>query len=27
MGLGLGIKLDEFPNRRDLDAMKEQTDH
>lgn len=27
MGLGLGMKLDEFPNRRDLDAMKEQTDH
>jgi DNA-directed RNA polymerase subunit alpha len=27
MGLGLGIKLDEFPGRKDLDGMKEATDH
>jgi DNA-directed RNA polymerase subunit alpha len=27
MGLSLGMKLDEFPARKDLDAMKEQTDH
>ncbi len=27
MGLSLGIKLEEFPARRDLDQMKEQTDH
>lgn len=27
MGLGLGIKLDEFPTRKDLDGMKEATDH
>jgi DNA-directed RNA polymerase subunit alpha len=27
MGLSLGIKLEEFPSRRDLDQMKEQTDH
>jgi DNA-directed RNA polymerase subunit alpha len=27
MGLSLGLKLEEFPARRDLDQMKEQTDH
>ncbi|MFO0417598.1 MAG: DNA-directed RNA polymerase subunit alpha, partial [Pseudomonadota bacterium] len=27
MGLSLGLKLEEFPSRRDLDSMKEQTDH
>ena len=27
MGLALGLKLEEFPTRRDLDQMKEQTDH
>ena len=27
MGLALGLKLEEFPSRRDLDSMKEQTDH
>lgn len=27
MGLSLGLKLEEFPSRRDLDQMKEQTDH
>jgi DNA-directed RNA polymerase subunit alpha len=27
MGLSLGIKLEEFPARRELDQMKEQTDH
>jgi DNA-directed RNA polymerase subunit alpha len=27
MGLSLGLKLEEFPTRRDLDQMKEQTDH
>ena len=27
MGLSLGLKLEEFPARRDLDAMKEHTDH
>jgi DNA-directed RNA polymerase subunit alpha len=27
MGLSLGIKLEEFPSRRDLDQLKEQTDH
>ncbi|MBX7145601.1 MAG: DNA-directed RNA polymerase subunit alpha [Oligoflexia bacterium] len=27
MGLALGMKLDEFPARRELDSMKEQTDH
>jgi DNA-directed RNA polymerase subunit alpha len=27
MGLSLGLKLEEFPNRRDLDSMKETTDH
>jgi DNA-directed RNA polymerase subunit alpha len=27
MGLSLGLKLEEFPARRELDQMKEQTDH
>jgi DNA-directed RNA polymerase subunit alpha len=27
MGLSLGLKLEEFPSRRDLDAMKDTTDH
>jgi DNA-directed RNA polymerase subunit alpha len=27
MGLSLGLKLEEFPSRRDLDSMKEHTDH
>jgi DNA-directed RNA polymerase subunit alpha len=27
MGLSLGLKLEEFPSRRDLDQLKEQTDH
>lgn len=27
MGLGLGMRLEEFPVRKELDAMKEQTDH
>lgn len=27
MGLSLGLKLEEFPARRDLETMKEQTDH
>jgi DNA-directed RNA polymerase subunit alpha len=27
MGLSLGLKLEEFPARRDLDALKEHTDH
>lgn len=27
MGLSLGLKLEDFPARRDLESMKEQTDH
>jgi DNA-directed RNA polymerase subunit alpha len=27
MGLSLGLKLEDFPARRDLETMKEQTDH
>jgi DNA-directed RNA polymerase subunit alpha len=27
MGLSLGLKLEEFPSRRELDQLKEQTDH
>ena len=27
MGLSLGLKLEEFPPRKELDQMKEQTDH
>jgi DNA-directed RNA polymerase subunit alpha len=27
MGLSLGLKLEEFPARKDLDQLKEQTDH
>jgi DNA-directed RNA polymerase subunit alpha len=27
MGLSLGIKIEDFPARRELDQMKEQTDH
>jgi len=27
MGLGLGIKLDDFPSRRELDQLKEHPDH
>jgi DNA-directed RNA polymerase subunit alpha len=27
MGLSLGLKLEEFPARRELDQLKEQTDH
>jgi DNA-directed RNA polymerase subunit alpha len=27
MGLSLGLKLEEFPSRRELEQMKEQTDH
>jgi DNA-directed RNA polymerase subunit alpha len=27
MGLGLGLKLEDFPSRRELDGIKEATDH